>query len=115
MPPRLTEITTHVEDMASEAAFWEHGVGLPRLRPAPGEPLGRYAVFDLGGPRYELIADSPPRTKPTNKVEAGSAPVLLVPDVEAAVARAVAHGGRQIEPVRAIPPDAKAAFVCSPS
>jgi predicted enzyme related to lactoylglutathione lyase len=114
MRPRLTEFVLRVADLESEAAFWENAVGLERVRPKPGEPLTRIAIFDLGGPRLELHGNGKGPERPTSRDQASGAPILVVDDCEAALRNALQHGATQLSEISAPVPGSAFVYVVSP-
>jgi predicted enzyme related to lactoylglutathione lyase len=114
VPPTFNELVLRVADLAQEATFFEEGIGLVRLRPAPGEPYTRIAIFDMGGTRLEIHAGGRPLTAPTKREEVTGAIMLKVDDLAAAVERALAHGGSEVMPPTPVPPASMFAYVASP-
>ncbi|GIW05267.1 MAG: hypothetical protein KatS3mg060_0072 [Dehalococcoidia bacterium] len=114
MRPIFTELVLRVENLAQEAAFWEEAVGLERVRPKPGEPVERIAIFDLGGPRLEIHAGGKPLPRPTGREQVSGAPILLVEDCEAALQRALEWGATQVAPISAPVPGSAFVYVLSP-
>lgn len=108
---------TFVHDLEAMAAFYENVFGLVRYSTHQDEMLGRkidevmYRASYPGGPSLTLIKylDS---TGPT----AGEAVQgFMSNDLEALVARALAHGGSAPDPIRSIPAyNIKVVFVLDP-
>jgi hypothetical protein len=116
MTKRMTELVVHVADVEAECRFWEFGIGLKRIRPAEGQPYGRFTIFDIGGPRLE-ISQGPGLSAPANKDALQIGPVFLVDDVDSACAQAMEHGARELAPTYVMAstnPPAKIAWLLSP-
>jgi predicted enzyme related to lactoylglutathione lyase len=91
-PPQLNELILRVPDAEVEGAFWEHGVGLPRVPTDSSAPHIRH--YDLGGPILEIIGNCPPvANPPQTRHEAPMTPNIMVDDIHAGLARVVAAGG----------------------
>jgi predicted enzyme related to lactoylglutathione lyase len=114
MRPLLTEFVLRVENLPHEVAFWEEAVGLERIRPKPGEPVERIAIFDLGGPRLELHSGGKALERPTAREHVSGAPILLVEDCQAALQRALQWGATQVAPISAPVPGSAFVYVLSP-
>ena len=93
---------------------YPYGLNRKFVRPAPGEPYSRIAVFDMGGTRLEIHGGGRPLTAPTKREEVTGAIMLKVDDLAAAVDRALAHGGSQVMPPTSVPPASMFAYVASP-